>query len=849
MDRIATSLRGLVAICAAGVLFAPSFASAAPPVVRTVPWVASNPLIPHDTWSGKIIRLKGTTDVQGATFQYSWDFGDGSPATAFATVTNRYALEASHAYVGADDTIYTAVLTVRNTGTGEQTTKNYFVAVRAKTLEVEVNVAIDEGLWYLHKNMTRGALGIGSGNIVACPEPCGTWWPMSGWNTVDAVNLNAFQVNGHLEDGAVDNPYTETVKRGMRSLMAKITTVAIPATKANPAGTYNPDTNGNGYGALVNQADPFYQSGPIMDAIAASGTPLKTAEVGKAASGADPGIVGRTYLSIIQDMVDYLAACQYAPGAPWSGAGGWRYSCNDFPDSSAAQWAAIGTLGAQAFGATIPAQMKTSNRDFWNVLAQNATTGVFGYTNSSPLWGPYATTPSGMVQLAMTGIGRGNSRWDKAETFLRDNFHLDSSGAGNEIKDYYYGMFALVKSMLLHDDDAVGAPGHGAPDPLTLLQSSTAGVSAMDWYHAERNMAMPESVNNTNGIARTLINEQTTSGASWGGWFGNYFTSTTEVFHTGWAIIMLNRTLFSGGAPVAVISATPNPAVAFQTIHLSGAGSFHQDPTKSIVLWEWDFDNDGQYDDATGPNPTVSFNAVGSYLIQLRVTDNAGTPAADTGALNIVVDVPPLAPTANAGGPYNFCQAPGIKYFLDGSFSSNPDDGQSEIGAPPDQITSYAWDLDNDGAFDDAMGATPDVTANFPALGSFLVNLRVADNTAASFPSSMQPNLTDTDSAQLFVRAATDPLCACSTTTARAKPGEVQVNWTAKAGAAGYNVYRSTVNGGPYTLIAQPSSATLGYLDRPLANNVTYYYVVRGRDLSGNETCQSNQASARPAAR
>ena len=26
---------------------------AVPPVVKTVRWVASNPLIPHDTWSGK----------------------------------------------------------------------------------------------------------------------------------------------------------------------------------------------------------------------------------------------------------------------------------------------------------------------------------------------------------------------------------------------------------------------------------------------------------------------------------------------------------------------------------------------------------------------------------------------------------------------------------------------------------------------------------------------------------------------------------------------------------------------------------------------------------------------------
>ncbi len=44
-------------------------AQAAPPVVKVVPWVATNSLIPHDTWSGKSIRLKGITDVEGAGIQ------------------------------------------------------------------------------------------------------------------------------------------------------------------------------------------------------------------------------------------------------------------------------------------------------------------------------------------------------------------------------------------------------------------------------------------------------------------------------------------------------------------------------------------------------------------------------------------------------------------------------------------------------------------------------------------------------------------------------------------------------------------------------------------------------------
>ena len=63
----------------------PVAALAQTPGVKTVPWVASNPLIPHDSWSGKQVTLKGTPDVQGASILYTWDFGDGSPAASRAS--------------------------------------------------------------------------------------------------------------------------------------------------------------------------------------------------------------------------------------------------------------------------------------------------------------------------------------------------------------------------------------------------------------------------------------------------------------------------------------------------------------------------------------------------------------------------------------------------------------------------------------------------------------------------------------------------------------------------------------------------------------------------------------------
>src|ERR1041385_7426209 len=84
-----------------------SATTGAPPVVRTVPWVANKPLIPHDTYAGRQVTLKGTSDQEGPDIRWIWDFGDGSP-TASGTVVDRNAIEATHSFPGAVGTLYTA---------------------------------------------------------------------------------------------------------------------------------------------------------------------------------------------------------------------------------------------------------------------------------------------------------------------------------------------------------------------------------------------------------------------------------------------------------------------------------------------------------------------------------------------------------------------------------------------------------------------------------------------------------------------------------------------------------------------------------------------------------------------
>lgn len=96
-------------------------------------------------------------------------------------------------------------------------------------------------------------------------------------------------------------------------------------------------------------------------------------------------------------------------------------------------------------------------------------------------------------------------------------------------------------------------------------------------------------------------------------------------------------------------------------------------------------------------------------------------------------DVPvECVPTASAGGPY-FTQE-GVPETVDGSGSSESSDPSG--GA----IVEYAWDLDNDGDYDDALG----VTASFDAVGQdgvFTIGLQITN----------EAGITDTDSTTVTV--------------------------------------------------------------------------------------------------
>jgi len=88
---------------------------------------------------------------------------------------------------------------------------------------------------------------------------------------------------------------------------------------------------------------------------------------------------------------------------------------------------------------------------------------------------------------------------------------------------------------------------------------------------------------------------------------------------------------------------------------------------------------------------------------------------------------------------------------------------------------------------------------------------------------------------QRVINAAAGQPCVTPTTHG------VSLSWVASTSSnlKGYNVYRGTVSGGPYTKVNSTVVTTLTYSDSSVQAGQTYYYVVTAVDNSNNESAYS----------
>jgi PKD repeat protein len=128
----------------------------------------------------------------------------------------------------------------------------------------------------------------------------------------------------------------------------------------------------------------------------------------------------------------------------------------------------------------------------------------------------------------------------------------------------------------------------------------------------------------------------------------------------------------------------------------------------------WDLDGDGSFDDAATPTATFSFPTSGPHLVRLSVQDRHGN--SDVVAETVSVQNRP--PTVSfVYSPVFPATAKTITFT---STSTDPE------GSP----ITVAWDLDNDGRYDD--GTTAVTSHAFSGPGNYTVGLRATDAAGAS---------------------------------------------------------------------------------------------------------------------
>ena len=98
-----------------------------------------------------------------------------------------------------------------------------------------------------------------------------------------------------------------------------------------------------------------------------------------------------------------------------------------------------------------------------------------------------------------------------------------------------------------------------------------------------------------------------------------------------------------------------------------------------------------------------------------------------------------------------------------------------------------------------------------------------------------------TNTIKEWTNSGANPPAAPTGLTAMPTSVAIPLAWTPSVGATGYNLKRSTTNGGPYSVIASPTGTNFN--DTTAVGGTTYYYVVSATDQFG-ESSNSTQVAA-----
>ncbi len=156
--------------------------------------------------------------------------------------------------------------------------------------------------------------------------------------------------------------------------------------------------------------------------------------------------------------------------------------------------------------------------------------------------------------------------------------------------------------------------------------------------------------------------------------------------------------------------------------------------------------------------------------------------------------------------------------------------GTLTAGSSDITVTTAAWN----GQGYSLSGITFPVTV--PATQSVQFTVTFAPQAAGSAPGSVAFDSNATNSPTTVTMSGTGT---------QQSEHSVALSWNPSTSVViGYNVYRGTTSGGPYTRLNTSLEANTAYTDSAVQSGLTYYYVTTAVDSSNMESTYSNQATS-----
>jgi hypothetical protein len=132
-------------------------------------------------------------------------------------------------------------------------------------------------------------------------------------------------------------------------------------------------------------------------------------------------------------------------------------------------------------------------------------------------------------------------------------------------------------------------------------------------------------------------------------------------------------------------------------------------------------------------------------------------------------------------------------------------------------------------------------------LSGFPLRVTIAAGQSVPFTVTFAPTVTGAASGKIsFISGGSTLASETASGTGGTIQHTVDLSWNASTSTsvAGYNVYRSTATGGPFSKINPALNPSMSYSDGTVQSGQTYYYVTTAVDTNGVESSYSNQVKA-----